>query len=215
MFNYFLVHALYSMAIIPLIICLRKYKQMDKIFHPFVYYLLALSIDAIASPISNALLGSNIMLGNMYILAEAILLVLLYHKWGVIKAKTFKYLIFLIVIIWIIEKSLKPLLYYNSIFLIIYSLLLVFFSVESINRNHVFNNEGIRRNPKFLISITIAFSFSINAAFEILLLNPSRFTTMFQIKILDIYKISGWLLILSHTFSAIWIPRKPKYISTY
>lgn len=211
--EYYLNYLISGFIIIPLIIGLSKFKRMEIIYRPYIFYLLIAALELIFSLISNELFGTNITVVNIYYLIESLILLRLYQKWGVLSFKKQLVLSGIFFFIWVTEKSLKPITFVNSVFLIIYSLTMVVISIENINRIHIFNNERIRKNSKFLVSLTLVFYFTLNAAFEIFLLNPPKFSFDFQSKILDIYRNYGQLMIIANTFSTLWIPEKRNYIS--
>ncbi|MFC0776018.1 hypothetical protein [Terrimonas alba] len=214
----FLTNAVFSMSVgIAAIIGWIRIKKTDLAYLPFVLLMGAGFVNELTSFALVSKGYSNSSSFNLYSLTAALLLGWQFYRWGLFRSKQIYFLLQTLFISgWLAE------LYFTrkehlfvSYFIIGYSFIIVFLSIEQINREIFPLKRKLYLHPGFLIcmGLLIFYTYSVMVeAFWIYGLNKSSF---FRIRIYEILAYINLFTNLLFAFALLWIPLKTQYILRY
>lgn len=142
---------------LPFVAGLIKLKRIDPAYYPFILLLGIGLLAEIASRITIKLFGGNTVVIGVYSLIEALLLLLLFHKWR--PYATTKRLLWIFggicCAIWITENLIywRIVSDFSPVFRVCYSFLVVILSVNEINFLITHQNRNLLRNARFIFCI--------------------------------------------------------------
>ena len=156
----FIIVGSYSIAVAA-IIGLIRFTRIHRAYQPFVFITVASLVNEVISHIMIYYKKSNAITINILGLADALLWLWQFRRWnGFNKQKLQFYVTVLLMIsIWIFENLILGKLFtFSSVYAIIFSFAVVFFSINQVNRQIVIEKGNLFTNAKFLIcSGTILF----------------------------------------------------------
>jgi hypothetical protein len=176
--------------IVPAILGIKKFKLTHKKYHSFIVFL---SIGAVSDLIGRLLIIyhqyiSGRILANFYILFEGIFFLFIFFQWEAFK----KNIILLLFVsffsaIWLIDSFiLKSFSKVNSLYSVIYSIIIVLFAIKLFQQEYFNNIKHSLKDPLVIISAMLIINYSYRAVFESLYLFKLDFTN-------DFY-LNAWLI---------------------
>lgn len=160
-----------EIIIVPVILGIIKYRQMEKSYRPFILLLLAAVVTELVNYtifVRNGIPNAPAI--KIYSLVECILILFLFHGWRFLKEndKLFYLIIFLFFGGWFIESILfAGIKDFSPYFRIFYSFIVVLLSVNQINYTLMVTTEkNLLRNSKFLICIAFVIFFIYQILYE-------------------------------------------------
>jgi hypothetical protein len=209
-----------SVSLLPAILAVIKFKQMDKAYYPFAFCLWLAPVTEVISYLYaiNTKTEANII-SNTYLLIEFILLVTLFNNWGIFNKNSKTYLFCLLagIIIWLPENIIvsninNP----NPYFKIAYSFTLVFLSISMINAQVFKETDNILKSSKFLISsgILILYIFYMLVIFfniDYLF----KFEKVFFSRVYLIVTYVNAFINIIYLMAIIWIPKKINFTTRF
>jgi hypothetical protein len=206
---------LFSFSIaIAAIIGLVRFKQLDRVYFPFILLLwlglLKESIDSIM--IQQGF--SNAVSSNLYSLAESLLLLWFFKRWGSFSRRpwVFPALAGIFIVAWILEKLVfTGITRFSSYFIILYSFTIVLLSIGRVNRLILSEKKMLINQPQFLIFIGFIIFYTYSLLVEIFWIYGLNGSAEFRVQI---YRILAWINLfvnLIFALSLLWIPRKREY----
>ena len=192
----------YLSALVPFIIAIATFRNVNKNFHPFFYFLFLLTcVHLIHAAALIFLKGeeyfpSVILVANIYAFLEIILIFWIFKYWGVFKnkEKLFQSLLLFCIIIGLINcyysRMFNPVRYFESVIRIIATAL----SITMINNLTKSIKNNLSSDPRFIICCGFIVYYFIDLASSILLFNFVTLSNLFQ---LEIYKIAAWCSLIS------------------
>jgi hypothetical protein len=204
----------YSVGIAAIIGMIR-FKKILKSYQPFIYITCAGLLSEILAMASSILFRNNTYVLNLYGLAEALLFAWLFHRWGAFGARKWYYpaICFLLIILWA-----SDILFWHrfttilSFFNICYAFLLVFLSIDQVNKLIVQERGNILRNSKFLVCGGVIIFFSYNAIIQVFFLLHLKASTSFYQYIYLVMIFVNFIVNLVYALATLWIPTKQKFI---
>lgn len=192
---------------------------MDTSYYPFIYNLfIVLMVEIIIGAQRNATVVTKIT--NIFSLADFCLFAWLFHNWGLFNfnKKRFITIIVSAAALWIyITFILGSFSKINNLFLLIYSFMLIFFSVTTFNKIVVQQRTNILTNARFWICIGIIIFYSffiVTRATDLSTESLKHLTSVlknkhsFRNNLQTINDYSNIFVNLLYAVAVIWIPRK-------
>lgn len=204
-----------SSVLIPSVIAAMKFRSVERSFYPFIFFIWVGFLNEIVSYIISFRGGSTTFNNNLYILAEALLILWQFKEWDIFASfkKGFVVLAASLIIVWGLDHGNKQSLgSINLNFRLLYSLMIVLISIH-VNNSLVFTvRRSLVKSPVFLIcnGFTIYFTYKILA--EVFWIYGLNTTKAFRIYV---YIIMAWINAFTniiYAFAILCIPKKPHYI---
>lgn len=162
---------------------------------------------------------SSIAVGsNIYTLIEFMLLLWLFARWNNSshKPKFFLTVVCFGICVWVLDNVvLYSLQTENSVFRIVYSLILVYLSIEELNRLLYSREKNIIFNSKFIICIAFLVYYSYKATFEIFFMVQVGWSNDFYKRLFTIFIFVNLFSNILYALAVICIPKKQKFILPY
>jgi hypothetical protein len=207
---------LFSFSILlPAIIAGIKFRNIERSFYPFIFFIWIGVLNEIISYVISTKGGSTTFNNNLYILAEALLILWQFKEWDVFQnvKKGFITLFVILIIIWFFDHGSKE--SFTSInlnFRIFYSLMIVLISIH-INNRLIFTFSGnLIKSPVFLVCNAFTIYFTYKILVEVFWIYGLNTTKSFRV---DVYIILTWVNALTnilYSIAMVCIPKKPHYI---
>ena len=214
--NYLAVIIFNHSIIIAAIIGVVRFKSISRDFYPFLFFVWAgLANDSL----SLALImsgGSNTVNSNIYVLLELALVLFLFYKWNGSAARKYYVLAGIGLAVWIADNVLiNDIRDNNALFRVFYSFVIVFLSIDRVNKMLVFEKRALRKNAMFIICITFLFFYGFKAFVESL--------NMFHLGLSGHFLNSLWMIIyfinlianLLYAIAILWMPTKQRFLLPY
>jgi len=202
----------YSICIAA-VIGLFRFKKIIKPYQPFFFFVWVALLCEIISSVRITHNENNVAVTNVYVWVESVILLWLFKNWAVeSRSKNYYILIALVSIAWICDNLIfHSVTRLNSVFRVIYSFVLVFLSIDQINKLMVEERKNILLNARFLICLTFVIFYTYKAAFEVFYI--------VQLPLSEYFYKSLWLIMvyvnlfanLLYAIAALWIPTRQKF----
>ena len=191
-----------------------RFKKMDRVFMPFIFLVSAGLINELLSLLLITSGHQNTINYNLYTLLESLLIVWQLRTWGLFNNKgvIFYSLQTSLLIGWSLENFFQTLFRFNSLFIIIYSFLVVLLSIVMMNRLIVSYRGHLFKNAAFLICVGFIFYFSFSLLTETFWLAGLGQSSSFRISIQSMLTYVNLIVNLLFILAIIWIPMKRQYI---
>jgi hypothetical protein len=211
--NYSLLELFSYSIVLPAGISLFFLKRLEHRFLPFFLFLWTGLLGEVATTLIINAGGSNAVVGNVYVLLEALLLTWFFKKFDLFSHRKWFYgfLIFFI-LFWIGENLIfSSLGQFNSYFRIVYSFSLVLMSISQINKLLVEENKSVLLHPVFLICIAFVIFFTYKTLVEIFWVYGLNSSDQFNKSVYRILSIINLFANLLYALACLWIRRKQEY----
>ena len=204
-----------SSILLPAIIAGIKFRNTERSLYPFIFFIWLGVLNEIISYVISTKGGSTAFNNNLYILAEALLILWQFKEWDFFQnfKNGFIILFVALIIIWFFDHSNKE--HFSSInlnFRLFYSLMIVLMSIQ-INNRLIFTFSGnLLKSPVFLVCNAFTIYFTYKILVEVFWIYGLNATKSFRI---DVYIILTWINALTnilYSIAMVCIPKKPRYI---
>ncbi|NML19626.1 hypothetical protein HHL16_02015 [Pseudoflavitalea sp. G-6-1-2] len=211
-----------SLSIVfAVLIGIVRFSKVDRSYYPFLYRTFLVLIVEITARIlfhSGEPRNFTVVL-NTFSILDFCLFTWMFHNWRLFNGNRTAFLSILGAgfIAWVtITLVVSDLHVPNFLFRMLYSIVLVAFSVNTFNRAVVNDRRNIFRNPKFWIclGIIIFYTFFI----LVCLVNLQLFkqiSTLFRQNLQEINVYSNILANLFYAVAILWIPRKKNFLMPF
>lgn len=215
MFTYQVVLIFSSSICIPAIIGAIRFKKIISSFLPIVYYIWLGLISDIINIILSHRIGNNAISSNIYVLVEGLMLIWLFYEWNV-QTRNGKHLFLIItsilLMVWVLDNFyLNPITRFNSIYRILYSLVIVFLSINHLNLCIISEREALLKNAGFLVSLGFIIFFSYRTVIEVFYMYDFKMSVSFYNGLFDILIIVNLVCNLIYAAAIAWIPTRQKF----
>jgi len=213
----FFIHVIFNHSIlIAAVIGMFRFKYIISDFYPFLIFIwLGLFNDSL----SLALImthRSNAANSNIFVFVELAVVLWMFFTWNKEKLKVYICLAIIATGVWLADNFfINSISENNSLFRVFYSFLILFISIDNLNKLLFFENGRLTRNPKFIICLTFLFYYGFNAfieSFNIFHLGLSS----------NVLNTLWWMLSfvnlianLLYALAVLWVPTKVKFILRY
>lgn len=202
--------------LIPAVASIIRYKAVLKDYRPFLWLVWLGLLNESVSMVFIYSIRSNAVNSNIYVLLEYGLILLQFYKWNESKAPKYIFWALLGMALWIADNLIiNQISQNNSIFRVFYSFVIVFFSIDLLNRILVFETSPLINNSMFLIVITFVIYYGFKAyveSFNMIHLGLSKELLRTLWKILYFVNVFASLL---YTAAILCIPTRKKFILHY
>jgi hypothetical protein len=165
--NYVIKIALNHSIVIAVIIGVIRFKKIAADFYPFLLVILTGLVNESLSLVLIYTTGSNTINSNFFVLLEYALLLWQFYRWEGRHHKKYFLLAGIGLAIWITDNLLvNTLAQNNSLFRVFYSFVILFLSIDEINKLIIFENEDLLKNACFIICFTFLFYYGLKAFIE-------------------------------------------------
>ena len=213
MMPYTLLVLLSYSIFIAAIIALARFRQMSRVFLPFILFIITGAVNEITSTVVISQGISTSFNNNVYMLLEALLLLWQFKRWGnYIACNTgFSALAISVMLLWLLEIFYYGLFRDLVYFSLYYCFIIVLLSVLAISRLVVSYNRPMHKKPVFIICTAFLMYFMCR-----LLLDSSWYlgitiSNTFQRAVFDIMACINFFINLVYCMAILWIPTKQKY----
>lgn len=217
--NDYQISVLFGYSIlVAAIIGLVRYRKCLPAYLPFFIFVWMALLNHFISMIAIGLTKGNAINGNMYVLAEALVLLWLFKRWGAFYKKdtSFFILLFFLISCWVADNFvLNKITTINSPYRIVYSFTLIFLSISQINKVIGEERQTLIRNAQFLICMAIIINFTYKTVVEVFFLIQLPASMAFYRHIFLIFVYINLLVNIIFAIAAAWIPTKQKFILRY
>ena len=192
-----------------------RVKKLDPAFLPFLWLLwIGFAHEIVSFFIAKA--GySNALTYNVFTLAEALLISFQFYKWGLFEQHQTLYslLLFLFAAGWLTEFIMRDgFQHYLSYFIVVYATAIVFMAIHMLS-NVLFQEPGpVIFQPEFLICMGLLVYFTNSILVEIFWLYGLNRSSVFRLRIYEIFGYINLFTNLVFAFATLWIPMKRQYI---
>ncbi len=188
-------------------------KRPDARFLPFFIFLWVGLVGELATTLIINAGRSNAIVGNVYVLGEALLVTWFFQKWDLFAHRRWFYgLRFFFILFWVCENFLfsSP-ANFNSYFRIVYSFSLVLMSISLINKLIAEENKSVLLHPVFVICIAFIAFFTYKTLVEIFWVYGLNSSDQFQKSVYQIMGVINLFANLLYVLACLWIRRKQEY----
>jgi len=182
-------------------------------YQPFIFILCLDILNLTLSVILSETIRNNAVNSNIYVLLESLLYLWLFKNWGAFykRSTLFYSLGVLLIAVWIFDNLVQNhLTTTNSLFRIVLSFLLIFLSIEQINKLIANARKNLLFNSAFLICCGVIIYFSYKATTEVFYLIRLKASIRFYINISTIMVFVNCFVNLIFAWAVLWIPKKQK-----
>ena len=159
--------------------------------------------------------SSNAVHFNVFLLAEALLLLVQFKSWGVFGKRKHWYLFsgLLLVVVWLMENhSFTRLSKVGSGFVIVSSILIVVMSIFTINRLVINYTGPLLRSAAFVFCCAFCFYFSSMLLLEMFFVYGSGLSIQLQAAAFKAGCVVNAICNFLYLIAVLWIPQKPRFI---
>lgn len=209
----FYVYEIFSFSIaIAVIICLIKIKYLSLQYIPFVFFICLGLIGEVVSQVSIELYNQNVTVLNIYGLLEFFIVMWQFKVWKIIMPCFFRKVLIAFGILWIADNLIiNNLFRFNSIFLVVNSLVVLYVTIDTINKIIVTDKMSPVKNSKFIICIAFLIFFTYRSTIEVFNIFRLYFSRDFLRSMFHIMVYINLLTNLIYAYASLWIPKKLKY----
>lgn len=207
----------YSIAI-AVFIGLIRFRNIHRTYQPFIFITIAALLNEITSSylISNKI--GNAPSNNIFGLIECFLWFWQFKRWEAFKRHPWQlpFLLISIVSIWIIENIvLGKLFTFSSVYSIAYSFLLIFLTINEVNKLIVQEKGNLFKNSRFLICSGTIIFYTYRIMVEPFYLLELSQTQYFMTNIITILVFVNLFVNLLFALAILWIPRRQRFSQLY
>jgi hypothetical protein len=182
---------------------------------PFILFLTVGFVCEIISIILIKLKYTNAPVYNVYSLLEAMLLVFLFNRWGLFsRMRTLPFVFYFLLPVaslseWFYRHELSS---FTSFFVIGYSFLVIFLSINQLQVVLFTEPFRIYQNPVFLICLGLVLYFTSTVLIEVFWVYGLNGSEAFRKRVVSIFSYVNLFTNLVFLIATLWIPLKPSYI---
>jgi hypothetical protein len=201
-------------GLLPALAAFLLYRKSAANYRPFFVFLWVAFSGDILNALSIELLHTSTVFSNIYVFIEFLVILWVFYKCNQSLKKT-RYLLLGIggLVIWILDNFVWHTISsgINSLYRIYYCIVIVFLSIDLINKLIIFERKKLIRNAMFLVCVTFTFYFSYKAYVESFYVLKFSFSGGFLNTVFAIMKIINLLSNLMYTIAVLCIPKKQEF----
>lgn len=195
-----------------------RFRKIAPGFHPFLICLWIGAVNEILSITLQRFGQTTAVNNNIYVLAEAVLLLWQLERWAAFDRfrQLFPALLFLFAGTWVTENMvLSSLSETRPWFRLLYSFIIVILAIQVLNRLIIYERRSLLQHPVFLICTGLIIFFTYKLMIEIFWINGFDSSPGFLI---NVYSIHAWINCLAniiYALAVLWMPAKQRFIFPY
>lgn len=212
---WFYVISNFSIAL-PALAGIVRYRRVAAAWHPFLLLCcLGLGNELLSFWLMNRV-RSNMVNSNCYVLAEYLLLVWQFARWNRWPKASAWYAGVSGMLAWLTDNLLwHHLRDNNSFFRVTYSVAIVLFSIDRINRLAVLEKARLWKNASFVVCTGFLLYYCMKATCEAFNLFPLQLDNHFRLLLWSVLSVINLFANLVYFGGILWIPRKEAFILHY
>jgi len=150
---------------------------------------------------------------NVYVLVESIFLTWFFYKIETIETRRiFIGIVFTLVAAWLLENFVFRSIFVNSTYFRIYaSMVIVFLSIQQVNKTIFSYKKSLYRNAVFILCICFIIYFVYKALLQSFLIYGWTRNLNFLVKVYNIMLYINLGVNLLYALAVLWIPKRAKY----
>jgi hypothetical protein len=200
---------------VPAVITIVRYKKLPAIYWPFFWFIWigALSESVNLVVMYGMRMKNNSILSNIYVLVEFGILLWLFYRWNEGKKGSRYPVLFAIgVVTWIVDNLVLHSPHtINSLFRVYYCVVVLYFSINQINKLIIFEKRNIMSNAMFLACITFVCFYSYKAFVESFYLLDRPFSATFYRMLFYIMQFVNLITNLVFAIVIVCIPKRREF----
>ena len=162
-FSIVLNHSIIIAAIIGMV----RFRYIIRNFYPFLFIIWLGLINESLSLVMIFSTRNNAINSNVFVVLEYLLILFQFYKWNGGDSRKYYFLACLGLIVWIADNFIiNTITQNNSLFRSIYSLIIVFFSINQVNKIMIYEKGILIKNAMFIICITFLFYYGCKTFVE-------------------------------------------------
>jgi hypothetical protein len=208
----------YSLAafniFLPGIIAIIRFRAIHRVYRPFLYCLWVGCTNEVLSHFLILNGQYTLVNNNVYVLLESLFLVWLFRELGTLRQRgQVPALVLLLAGAWVAETFIfGSLTLYSRMFRIFYSFVVVFLSINTINKMLFSHRRRLISDATFLLCLSFIIFFTYKALIGSFALYDALGRTTFLRNLFNIMNLVNFVTNLLYALAVLWMPGKPKYL---
>lgn len=202
--------------LLPAAVAIFRIRFIDHNFYPFIFLVWLGLINEVLSIVLAYTIRNNSTNSNIYTLFEYALILFQFYKWDELTLKRYYFFVVLGLVVWtgdnLIFNSISS---DNSVFRIFYSFIIIFFSINQINKTVIYEMRSLIKNASFLISISFLIYYSCKAFMEVFNIYHADESFQFIRNVLMILYVANFLSNINYAIAILCIRLKQEFIMPY
>lgn len=215
--NIFNISIVLSFSVfLPVCAVIYRWNHIEKVFRPFTWLLWLGLLNDTLSLVFAYTLKTTAINTNIYVLLEYLLVLYQFGRWNNAAIKACISFAALGVIVWSADNLLiHPLDNRNGAFRIFYSFIIIFFSINEVNKLIVYERRSLLKNPVFLICFTFLAYYSYKAFVEVFMAFGLNLGNSFSQHVCMVLLITNFISNILYTIAVLCIPPKLEFTLPY
>ncbi len=212
--NFFLLNEISTASILPAaLLGVVRYKKALPVYRPLLWFIWIGTVNEAVSWVLIELNRNNVVNSNVYVLIEYVLLLSVFYHWNErAPRKRFLFLLAAGVLVWVTDNFLLNSLHtINSIFRVLYSIVILFLSINQVNKLIVYEKKNLIRNAMFLTCMAFIFFYSYKAFIETFYILQLPFSKLFYLNLFQILLFVNLFTNLVYAIAILCIPSKQEF----
>ncbi|MEO6917155.1 MAG: hypothetical protein ABI151_17355 [Chitinophagaceae bacterium] len=209
-------------VLFPFIVCLYRFKTMNKNYRPFAILMFASLFTELISNYLAVKYKTNLAFLNFFSLFESCVWVYQFHRWGFWQKKSgqrFKMLLVLMFMAWALDNFiLSNIGSSNRYYLLTYYFGLVMLSIRQINQDMMNGKRAMDESGRLIICTGILLFFTFGIVRESFTIFEEGLSRPAKFKISLIISIANLIANIIYGFGACYIPKQknwPDFFNTF
>ena len=214
--NYIIRVVFNHSIIIAVIIAMIRFKSIISDYYPFIFVIWLGLVNESLSLIMIYSARSNAINSNVFVLLEYGLILFQFYKWNDSNSKKYYLLAGLGLLIWIADNFIiNSIAQNNSLFRVFYSFVIVFFSIDQVNKMIIYEKGVLLKNAMFIICITFLFYYGCKAFVEAFNVFHSALSNMLLKNLWIILYFVNVIANVLYALAILCLPTKQKFTLPY
>ena len=214
--NYIIRVVFNHSIIIAVIIAMIRFKSIISDYYPFIFIIWLGLVNESLSLIMIYSNRSNAINSNVFVLLEYGLILFQFYKWNDSNSKKYYLLAGLGLLIWIADNFIiNSIAQNNSLFRVFYSFVIVFFSIDQVNKMIIYEKGVLLKNAMFIICITFLFYYGCKAFVEAFNVFHSALSNMLLKNLWIILYFVNVIANVLYALAILCLPTKQKFTLPY
>ena len=214
--NYIIRVVFNHSIIIAVIIAMIRFKSIISDYYPFIFIIWLGLVNESLSLIMIYSARSNAINSNVFVLLEYGLILFQFYKWNDSNSKKYYLLAGLGLLIWIADNFIiNSIAQNNSLFRVFYSFVIVFFSIDQVNKMIIYEKGVLLKNAMFIICITFLFYYGCKAFVEAFNVFHSALSNMLLKNLWIILYFVNVIANVLYALAILCLPTKQKFTLPY
>ncbi len=202
--------------VVAVVIGIFRLKLILKTFYPFIIFIWIGLANEILSLLLIRRTNTNTVNSNVYIFIEFIILLWQFYNWNNSYLKKCFVTGIVGILIWTIDNVLiNSIQDNNSVFRIYYSFVVVFFSIDLLNRIIIDEKKNILKNAVFLACTGFLTYYGLKILLEVFNSFEINFNNAFYIKIWLTLSVANCVANIIYAIAILCIPKKQEFFLQY